>query len=421
MKVKLKAHRLTGTIRPPSSKSFTQRYILLAMAREGKTKIIHVSGSEDEMVAMGIGRDSNFTVDYKDHEVLITGKFKCPEKIYVGESATSYRLSMGFISGMRCRTRYKLAESLSVRPNGPLEAALSAAGVKINRISKDEIEIDSSGIQSKDVKINGELSSQFVSSLMLLSAGGVFKGKIIIEGKKTSTGYIDITEKCLTDFGFTVKREKQIISVSGSPHKGQIEVMVEADYSSAAYFIILGLLSSKEGIRLSGLSANSLQPDSAILNILKPYVKTFYTDNAGLEIECRQSHLDSIELDADQNPDLAPIMSVIGIFSENGIIIRNIGRLSFKESDRASSIIKLAEEFGASVIKDGTTLIIKKGKEIKHPLLVDFRDHRMIMAAAVAIVISGSDTSLCNTENVNKSYADFFKDLHSLGVSIESS
>jgi 3-phosphoshikimate 1-carboxyvinyltransferase len=420
MKVKLKAHHLAGTITPPSSKSFTQRYILLAMSREGSTKILNVSGSEDEMVAMGIARDSNFTVDYRDREISINGKFKCPEKVYAGESATSFRLSMGLISGMRCKTVYELAESLSVRPNGPLESALTAAGVKIKRISKNEIEVDSSHIQSMDMKINGGLSSQFVSSLMLLFAGGLLEGKIIIEGKNTSTGYIDITEKCLSDFGFTVTRENQTISVSGTPYKGQIKLMVESDFSSAAYFIVLGLLGSKEGIRVSGLSANSLQPDSAILNILKPYLKTFQREENGLEIECRQSQLGSVELDADQNPDLAPIMSVIGIFSENGIKIRNIGRLSFKESDRASSIIKLAEDFGASIIKDGTTLNIRRGKEIKQPYSFDFKDHRMIMAAAVAIVISGSDTTLCNTENVKKSYADFFNDLQSLGVFMES-
>ena len=421
MNVKLKARNLTGTITPPSSKSFAQRYILLAMCREGSTKILNVSGSEDEMVAMGIARDSNFTVNYSDREISIYGKFMCPKKIYMGESATSFRLSMGLISGMRCKTVYRLAESLSVRPNRPLESALTAAGVKINHISKDEIEIDSSGIQSTDVKINGELSSQFVSSLMLLFAGGFLKGNIIIEGKNTSAGYIDITEKCLLDFGFTVKRENQSISVSGSPYKGHIELRVESDFSSAAYFIVLGVLGSKDGIRLSGLSINSMQPDSAILRLLKPYLKTFQTDDKGLEIECRQSNIDFIELDADQNPDLAPIMSVIGIFSEKGIKIRNIGRLSFKESDRASSIIQLAENFGASIIKDGTTLYIRRGKEIKHPYLLDFKDHRMIMAAAVAIVISGSDTILCNTENVKKSYAEFFNDLEKLGVYIEPS
>ena len=421
MNVKLKARNLTGTITPPSSKSFTQRYILLAMCREGSTKILNVSGSEDEMVAMGIARDSNFTVNYSDREISIYGKFMCPKKIYMGESATSFRLSMGLISGMRCKTVYRLAESLSGRPNGPLESALTAAGVKINHISKDEIEIDSSGIQSTDVKINGELSSQFVSSLMLLFAGGFLKGNIIIEGKNTSSGYIDITEKCLLDFGFTVKRENQSISVSGSPYKGHIELRVESDFSSAAYFIVLGVLGSKDGIRLSGLSVNSLQPDSAILRLLKPYLKTFQTDDKGLEIECRQSNIDFIELDADKNPDLAPIMSVIGIFSEKGIKIRNISRLSFKESDRASSIIQLAENFGASIIKDGTTLYIRRGKEIKHPYLLDFKDHRMIMAAAVAIVISGSDTTLCNTENVKKSYAEFFNDLEKLGVYIEPS
>ena len=89
------------------------------------------------------------------------------------------------------------------------------------------------------------------------------------------------------------------------------------------------------------------------------------------------------------------------------------------EGNIIQAIRRIKEDFGASIIKDGTILNIQRGKEIKQPYLLDFKDHRMIMAAAVAIVISGSDTTLCNPENVRKSYAYFFNDLQSLGVSME--
>ncbi|MHB8361306.1 MAG: 3-phosphoshikimate 1-carboxyvinyltransferase, partial [Thermoplasmataceae archaeon] len=301
----------------------------------------------------------------------------------------------------------------------PLVDALGSVGVAIRKVSDLLIEMDSSEVKSGDIRVNQEMSSQFVSSLMLMNATGKFHGKIILEGKRTSRGYIDITEKCINDFGLIAEKSENYININGKIVNEEREMEVERDYSSAAYFIVLGLLASTKGIRIVGLRKNSFQPDAAILDILKPYLEVHDSEDGTIEIISRVTEIGAIEMDADQNPDLAPPISVIGIFSESGVIIRDVRRISFKESDRVSGIIKMAQSFGALIETDGSTLKIRKGNTVKNPDLFDFHDHRIIMSAAIAAITSGSNAILMNSKNVGKSYPTFFQDLKSVGVEVE--
>lgn len=422
MKIRISSGKLSGSVRVPGSKSYSQRYILLAGMGHTPVSIHGLSFSEDEQVALGIVQNSGSRLTYNGDTVNVDPGFSCPAKVNVGESATSYRLAVGMLAARKCRTEFTGKPQLAGRPMEDLTGSLEAVGAKFEQKPDGFMTLDASGIQPGNLEIDQSRSSQYVSSLLLfLAFSGAASNTLTVKGTKSSEGYIRVTEECLETMGFRTERRGDIYSVQ-KLHEADIkEIFVEGDYSSAAFFLVLGALSSEDGIQVEGLRRKSLQADSAVLDVLLESSNglTLDTKDDLTTATSRKSQFRHLLMDADKTPDLAPPLAVVGIFSTEGVTIRNSSRLSIKETDRQAEIIRLAESFGAVTKKGNNQVTIRRGEEILNPGSLSFDDHRMVMSAIVAGIASGFDIEYGNIERINKSYPSFLRDLKKVGATAD--
>lgn len=409
---------IKGKVTVPGSKSYTQRYILLSAFSNLPVIINNPSFSEDEDVAVEIARSSGSTVEVREDTIEVSPHFSCPGRINVGESATSFRLSLGLLSVKKCVTEIDMSESLIRRESTPIIRALEDKGAVVRR-TETGFKIDATSFSEGDITISGTGSSQYTSAALFTQAlSHKNERKVIVTGKPVSSGYIDITLECLKSMGITVLKENGSYSLGGSLDSSSLEVNAETDMSSLSAVIVLGLLCSESGITIEKVSTDSKQPDYNFINLLKEAGFRVHEDLERNTINVRKSSGSHITVDADATPDLAVIASVIGIFSKAGVTILNTGRLTGKESDRKSSIIELARSFSAKVEADEDRIVIHEGEKGEFPDQLHFKDHRIVMASVIASLASGSETVIGDLKSIGKSYSGFIHTLENLGVEV---
>ena len=407
-----------GVITPPPSKSYSQRYVLMASFLPGKKIIGPVGHSDDENVALGIVKACGMKVRAHEDGVLIEGEFSCPKTINCGESGTSFRLVHGLLFASGCRTTINVEGKLSGRPMGPLFDVLRENGYVCTNEGKI-YNVDASGRKEfNNVSIDGSSSSQFVSSIML--AMSLMKGKksITTTGKRSSEGYIQITSDVLENLGVETEIVQDKISIYGTALTMNGTYMVERDYSSSAPLIALGLLCSERGITLRDLPYHSAQPDSAIVEIFGNLLHAERHENTVDITASRKDTIPYFEVDVDRCPDLAPPLSIIGMFSRNGMGLRNPERLDLKESRRLSAILEIANRLGSKVEYHEDRILIRKGTLPEDFKPADYHDHRMSMAQFIACAALKNDFMFPDTGDVSKSYPDFFLHMRDIGFII---
>jgi 3-phosphoshikimate 1-carboxyvinyltransferase len=412
MNVKIKYGNISGTIIAPSSKSYTQRYMLYSAFSNKPVKIKNVSFSDDEVVSIKIAESCNASISYHKKDITIKPDFRPPDSIYVGESGTSYRLSLGLLAAKKCKTIIRGEQQLAERPVEPLINALSDAGTIFTKDKSGFFNLNGENSTTNSVHIDGNTSSQFVSALLFYySIAG--KGNFTVSNM-VSENYVKITINCLSNFGVIVKNNGPSYSIENTDYLEK-EIEIEGDYSSASYFMVLGIFTGN--LKIKGLNVNSLQPDRQIVDLLNRATGCIEIHSNELEI-IKANNIREIIIDASTTPDIAPIVSIIGIFSENGVKIFNYRRLKTKESDRWAGIVEMCRSFGASVSVYEEFISIKKGI-VKEPEFIEFTDHRMIMSGIIAGIIGQTRTEYRNAEKINKSYPEFLVDLKRLGLEVD--
>ncbi len=411
-------NEIKGEIIPPPSKSFSQRYILMASFLPGKKVIWPVGLSDDEKTAEGIARSCGMSVKRDGESITIEGNFHCPERLDCGESGTAFRLIMGMLSSRRCKTAVDVSGRLAQRPLAPLLESLSPHGFIVER-NGNSFMVDATIFSSGEpFVVNPRESSQFVSALMMalsLQKGG---GIIEMNGIPSSGGYIRITSEILRNLGVQSEFNANRIKISGKLKQMEGTYCNERDFSSSAILISLGLLCSTDGIRITGLPSSGLQPDSKILDILKDVININKFGDE-IEISCRKvDDIPYFEVDVDKTPDLAPALSIIGMFSPNGVGLLNPDRLNLKESKRFDAILEIAKKLNSIVERTEDLITIKMGKlpDKFHPR--DYHDHRMSMAQFVACAALMRKFSFPYTGDMDKSFPGFLPEMEKCGFHI---
>ncbi|MGC8514519.1 MAG: hypothetical protein ACP5OC_00090 [Thermoplasmata archaeon] len=405
---------LHGEVTAPGSKSFTQRAVLISAFSSTPLALGNVAFCDDDLISIEIAKKCGLNVSSYKNSIKVQGEFRNPDRIFAGESGTSYRLVIGLLAGKRSVIDIEVSRQLAGRPIRPLLDALSERGLTY-RLNDLTLHLDGSRITSGKIRIDGSESSQFVSACILFQSMIGGEGIVMISERSVSSGYVKLTASILSRFGPAVKETGDGFKVTGEFNHAPLSLSADGDYSAAGFLFAAGLLCSPDGIIVHGLQHNSDQPDSAILQMIP--CNSEAAKEGSYTVSKRQ--LEQITVDAASNPDLAPPLAVLGMFSEAGCRIMNPGRLRGKESDRYADIKRLARAFGSRIQDSGDLLFIRKGDSGRHPELLEFTEHRMIMAGIIAGIASGKPVMHSNVEKIAKSYPSFLSDLKRLGAGVE--
>ncbi len=402
-----------GVIEIPGSKSFSQRLVLLSTLLSIPLTLENISYSGDELRAISVASQCGMSTTNSSHNCMISGTYRSPKEIFVGESATLFRLAIGGLAGKKELVNFRLSESLMKRKHAELMEVLTSMGASFTPQSKGYL-MNATHARGGPVEIAGRVSSQFISSLIVMKAiMNDFGSTVSVVDGLSSAGYVDITLETLKMYGYAVKEEGSSYSIESFNPVESLTCRLEGDFSSASYFMVLGSLCSEDGIVLKGLQKNSLQPDKRMVDFLKDSGADITVN--GDSITARKSSLNGGDFDVDSCPDLALPLAVAAIFSSGKTLIHGVSRLRYKEADRIESIQELVAAFGgeASLSENTITIIPPENPVASHE--VSFTEHRSVMAGVIASICSGSPVINNNLERISKSFPGFMPSLKRLG------
>ncbi len=411
MTAKVFPTELFGTVQAISSKSYAHRALIAAaFLAEKSLKIYCNVKSEDILATVGCLKNLGVDIEDVDYGFIVTPSKTLPETacLDVKESASTLRFLMPIVGVLNVKTKFILSKSLKNRPIGQFLQEFADNGSSVV-IDNDYVTVEGK-LNVEKFTVDGSLSSQFITGVMLAAAISRRKCNITVSGKSVSQGYIDITADVLKDFGVDVKKEDSVYTVHKTRECDIENFFVEGDYSNAAYFLAMGALSKKTSVQ--GLNVSSCQADRLIVDILKKFGAKVLQSGDVVTVE-RDKSL-PINFDADQTPDLAPVIAVLAANASGTSVILNVSRLRLKETDRLNAIIKMLTAAKINTIMKGNDLYIFGGK-IKGGRFFSEGDHRMVMAETLLSLCADGPSVISGCENVNKSYPEFFDDVKIIG------
>ncbi len=429
---------LSGTIQAAASKSSMQRACAAALVAKGTSIIKNPGHSNDDKAALDIIKQLGALVEFRNEDLIITsplnqpGVFLTPPEdsitteINCGESGLSIRMFTP-LAALSNRITYIVGSgSLLTRPMDFFDEILPQLGVSVTS-NKGKLPLQVKGpIQPATIEIDGSLSSQFLTGLLLaFSASGASDVSIRVNNLK-SKPYIDLTLDVMKQFGLNVPDNKNYeefyyptttIYPPRSTAGSQLPIhhyTVEGDWSGAAFLLVAGAIAGP--IVVKGLDVQSTQADKAILKALIDCGIGISIESESIEL--RPKSMNAFHFNATDCPDLFPPLVALAAFCKGKTVIEGVKRLTHKESDRS---ITLQHEFGKMGVKielQDDLMIVYGGEIVKGTKVHSHHDHRIAMACAIAALKATGETIIEEAGAVNKSYPDFYDHLRKLGASV---
>ena len=403
--------KMGGKINAIASKSYAHRMLLCAMLSNDDVVLKGTTLSKDIEATLNCVQALGSVVTRKKDEYIIKKANKVSEDIVLDciESGSTLRfiLPIALALGKSCKVIGR--EGLAKRPLKELLDTLREHGAIIDG---DSLPLNISGkLTAGDYKIKGDVSSQYITGLLMALPLLDGDSTISIEGELVSTKYIDITKDVLKDFGIKVEDLDGGYYVHGNQtYKQQKELRVQGDWSNAAFWLALGALNSE--VKIDGLFFESVQGDREMIQILMNMGAK--VSLRGTQIIVAPNKLHAITLDAKDIPDLVPIVSIVMARADGISTIKNVDRLRIKETDRLQAVLDVLKIMGIKARYVDNELQILGGK-INAFEVDSYNDHRMVMMAAIAASIADGKCAINNIEAVNKSYPNFFEDYKLMG------
>ena len=425
VKISIQRSQLIGTAACPPSKSYTHRAIFLAALSEGESKIRNPLISRDTLSSVNACRAIGSQIISEGHSLRIMGTaLKTPDTVIdAGNSGTTIRIATSVCSlidsGYSILTGDK---SLRTRPMGPLLNSLHELGVDCFSAKLDgtpPIIVKGGGLKGGNVTIDGSISSQFVSSLLIAAVRARNDVSIIVEGDLVSRPYILSTIATMEKFGIEVKLDSSLRNFYVKTGTSTPCIFyIPADLSSAAMLVAAGVLLSKDKIQLSGVNFDLPQGDSKIFSIVKQMNGSVTIDAAKGELSIEVSEgLEGGEFDLKDSPDLLPVVSILALRARSPVVINSVSHARFKETDRVRNITTELRKLGAVVSETPNSISIRAPATIKNASLESFDDHRLFMALTIAALLTNQST-VNGAESVDVSYPNFLGDLKKMGANI---
>lgn len=427
VKVSLRRSQLSGKARCPSSKSYTHRAIFLAALSEGVSRIYSPLISRDTISTVDTCRALGPQIFHEGSSLhVIGGTLKAPDTVIdAGNSGTTIRIATSICSLIESGYSVLTGDSsLRTRPMGPLLSSLGKLGVECFSTKLDgtpPIVIKGGGLKGGGVTINGSISSQFLTSLLIASVRATSDVSIAVDGEQVSRPYILSTIATMEKFGAKVERDNDLRHYDVKSGKYSPSTFyIPSDLSSASMMIAAGILIGKDRIQLSGLNFDLPQGDSKIFSIVEQMNGKIFMDASKGELSIESSEsLDGGEFDLKDSPDLLPVVSILALKAKNPVLISGISHARFKETDRVKNITTELRKLGAVVSESYDSILIQRPPIIKNASLESFDDHRLFMALAIAALMSDHST-LNGAESVDVSYPSFVEDLKMMGAEISA-
>ncbi|MFB6346448.1 MAG: 3-phosphoshikimate 1-carboxyvinyltransferase [bacterium] len=431
----MKAHfhstsSLRGTLRAPSSKSYTHRAYCTALLAGGGT-IRHPLQSDDTDATLGCLEDFTVRVEQNQTSRTVTIESEntpriTSDEIYVGESGTLLRFLLPICTVLDGPDSVTLIgeETLRNRSNQEPVYSLREAGFRVDASGSDEtVPITCYPGQRPEtypVDVACSTTSQYLSG-WLLALAGLDGGTLRRTTELVSAPYVSMTEDVLGEAGVSVEHPSEDCYRVSTSESSSMDYEVPGDYSSAAFFLVGACLGSGE-VRLRGLNRNDRQADRRIVSILEDLgVDVAWKTRDGQDeiVVSGPSQLGSFAVDASDCPDLAPILTVLGTFSSGKSVIENVEHLTNKESDRINRTAEELRKTGVDV-ETGEEYIAVTGTvdESRSQELYAHGDHRLAMSFSILALTVGNIT-VNGVECVAKSYPNFYRDLSSLNANFE--
>ena len=415
---------LRGTVHAPASKSSMQRACAAALLIKGKSIIHNPGHSDDDHAAIQIIEAMGALVDPKTESLQIdtTGANPTTSEINCRESGLSIRMFTPIVALSDIPITIKGEGSLTKRPMDFFDVILPQLGVKVNS-NNGKLPIMVHGpMKPKTIEVDGSLSSQFLTGLLMAYSGADAKGVSIKVNNLTSKPYIDLTLDVMKKLGLRVpenKNYKEFVFTTGIHDSLPMthEYTVEGDWSGGAFLLVAGAIAG--AITIRGLDMASTQADKVIMEALGRANASFANEAKGIKI--RPAQMKAFEFDATDCPDLFPPLVALASYCNGETKLVGVNRLAHKESNRAVSLQQEFGKMGVQIETNGDTMVIHGGSGLSGAKVHSHHDHRIAMACAVAALRAKGETYIDEADAVKKSYTDFFDDLIRIGADVSLS
>jgi 3-phosphoshikimate 1-carboxyvinyltransferase len=416
--VKIQPGKISGNIDAPTSKSSMQRACAAALLNDGKTIIGNPGRSNDDLAALGVIDNLGAKVlQQSTNELFIESEGVKPvsREMNCGESGLGIRMFAPIAALSDQEIIINGTGSLLSRPMDFFDEIFPKLGIEIES-NHGKLPIKIKGpLKPVDITIDGSLSSQFLTGLLMAYGKAATKPVTITVNNLKSKPYIDLTLQVMQEFGYSVINHQyesfEIHPVNLPSHQPK-NYLVEGDWSGAAFLLVAGAIAGE--ITIKGLNVFSSQADKAILRALT--MSEAVVSIAEDQIVIGPGKLKAFHFDATDCPDLFPPLVALASFCEGTTVIEGVSRLAHKESNRG---LTLQEEFGKMGIEitlQDDLMLVKGGTGLKAAIVNSHHDHRIAMACAVAALRAEGETTIEEAEAINKSYPTFYSDLKNLGA-----
>lgn len=401
-----------GTINLTGSKSISNRALIIQALCKDDFKIENLSNSADTQTLVKLLASND-------------------KEINAGHAGTTYRFMTAYCAVTGRDTLLSGSERMHSRPIGELVEALKSLGANIDYADKEgypPLQINSKKITGSRVTLKADISSQFITALLLIAPTLTNGLEVTLESEPVSRPYIEMTLRMMEYFGVSHTWDELVIKIEAQNYVAK-DYFVESDWSSASYLYAIAALADESDITINGLTDQALQGDSAISAMMTSFgIESIFSNRSVRITKTNNDSVPFYEYDFISQPDIAQTISIVGAAKGTSMLFSGLQTLAIKETDRTKALKKELNKYGVSFVKMPTRFVQKS--EVQYYMqegtatpnddaeIETYDDHRMAMAFAPLSLIM--PLRIKDKEVVRKSYPSYWKDLEQLGFNIET-
>jgi 3-phosphoshikimate 1-carboxyvinyltransferase len=403
--------RAWGTVRMPGSKSISNRVLLLAALSEGPTRIRDLLDADDTRVMLDALEHLGVRIDHDTTTVHgVSGVFPVKSaQLDLGNAGTAFRPLTAVLALSKGEYRLSGTRRMLERPIADLVDALRDLGAQIDYLGEagfPPLATRAGTVRRRSVRVRGDVSSQYLSALLMAAPLAGAETRIEVEGELISKPYVEITLNLMRRFGVEVARDGwRSFTVPARRYASPGEIRVEGDASSASYFLAAGAIGGGP-VRVEGVGRGSIQGDVRFVEVLEKMGAKVSMGDDWIEVQ-GGGKLKPIDADLNHIPDAAMTAAAAALFADGPSAIRNIGSWRVKETDRIAAMAKELRKLGARVEEGADFLRITPPARLSPATLDTYDDHRMAMSLSLA-AFGGVRVRINDPGCVAKTFPEYF-------------